>query len=139
MGKKELSLRPLLFKLMLVALVCAIIYGIYNPEVIPHSDVKEKVLGIRTELETNEGWPAKSWDWVQAAATTTYSQIATNVKVPTEISGLPEEVVVEEAVKQLGEKIKSLPAEQAHKAKQHFCADIVAESKSSSDIPSASP
>jgi hypothetical protein len=121
-----------LIKFLFLGLVVAIAYGFYNPEIIPQDSLKEKVLGIRDQVPHQEGLVTETASWLTQTAQKTYTHIATTVKVPKELTGLPEEVVVEEAVKQLGDKVKTLPVEQAHKVKQYFCADIVAESLSAS-------
>lgn len=115
-------------KILILALLLGAGYVSYHPEVIPNEAVQQKVLGIRDEIRKPDSPITQFAGKVWQSMTKVFLDFAKNTKLPKKITGLPEEIVVEDVVKKLTEQVKQLPAKEAHKVKQNFCADIVAES-----------
>lgn len=125
-------------RLLGIIVLLVVGYGFFVPQAIPYPKIREKVLGIRSEAnvpENDQLLEAAKGAWQKI--TEKFLIFAKNTKLPKRVTGLPEEVVVEDAVKQLTERVKKLPAEQAKKAKQNFCADIVAESTKAGQVAGA--
>lgn len=54
--------------------------------------------------------------------------VAKTTKLPTSLTGLPEEVVVEDVMKNITGELKKLPEKEAEKLKVQFCQDVIAQS-----------
>lgn len=56
-----------------------------------------------------------------------FHSVASNTKIPTQFTGLPEEVVVEEVVDTFSKEVKNLPQTQVKRIKAQICQDVIDE------------
>lgn len=118
------------FKIGLVLLV-VVGYGLWRPEAIPQPTLKSWAQAGRGWLEAQvpkdssqlKAALGKAREQVLGA----YSAIQKDQKIP----GLPEEVVVNDYVDMLTDKVKALPAEQLREVKRSFCQDVIDEATGS--------
>lgn len=99
-------------------------YLIYNPAVIPNEQGKVKAEEVRSYLVGDggeaSGFLITVWNRLQED----FLRFAKNTKLPKNVTGLPEEIVVEEAVANLSRQVQNLPKEQLQKVKVEFCRDV---------------
>lgn len=129
MSKKSsgLKLSSQLVKFSLLIICLGFLVFWVNPNLIPQPDLRDRWQIFKANLTQS------SFLFEKASSLATFSRdkfmlLAKTIKLPKQVTGLPDEVVVEDAVIQLTEKLKSLPEKQAKTVKRNFCADIVAES-----------
>ena len=131
MAKGEL--RRGLMRIVMVGVLGAGVYLLSNPGAIENPKQREKVEAAREKLveSGSEGGDQlkvsidSAKEYVKEAFETT--------KIPKNLTGGEEEIVVEELVNNLSEEVKQLPAEQVKKVKIQFCQDVINEATGSAN------
>ncbi len=125
----------LLFKspLLLVLLIAAG-YVVYNPTVLPNESWRESISEAKEKFgEQNPETSSK----VLGAFTQAKDAVvgwAQKTTLPPALTGQETEIVVDEYVQDLTEQVKQLPADQFHKVKQQFCQDVVNEATEAANV-----
>lgn len=116
-------------KLLLVVLLIAVGYFAWTqPQSIPHQQAREMVLGIKSsQTDGDISTVELNTPYIVDQAQKVLASFAQNTSLPSEITGLPEEIVVEDVVTNLSGEIKKLPAKEAKKIKTEFCMDVINE------------
>jgi len=117
-------LRRLLLKLGPLLVIGFLVLLVLKPELIPNPEAQAKVMDMK-ESFLNDSPIGEKVGWLASKATEKFLLFAKNTKLPKQVTGLPEEVVVEDMVNELGQTLKDLPANQVEKIKANFCADVV--------------
>lgn len=99
----------------------------FNP-----ADVQEKVLGAIDPVIKDKELPGKIKDAAESAVQNIWSKVK-QIEVPTQVSGLPEEVVIDDVVNNLVDEVKQLPENQVKKVKIQFCQDVISEATASAN------
>jgi hypothetical protein len=117
--------------LLVVGLVVGLL--IYRPETIPEGVWRYRAKYVHDQLQQQkppDGQKlADMWQATREKVLGAYSSIQQDHKIP----GLPEEVVVNDYVDVLTDKVKALPAKQLKQVKQSFCQDVIDEATGSAD------
>jgi hypothetical protein len=105
---------------------------IYRPETLNNSAFTQKVNELKSLVPSARVSTAKvpSWSEVNNWGNHVRSQVLgayTQIKKQDVIPGLPEEVVVDQALNGLTDQIKNLPKEQLKQVKIAFCQDVISE------------
>jgi hypothetical protein len=97
-----------------------------QPEQIPYQPLKSQVLGLKT-MESTASANTIMLDTPKLiqSAQQLVSSMSKSIKIPTSITGLPEEIVVDETVKKLGEQLITLPNSQIQQVRIQFCQDLI--------------
>lgn len=126
-----------------VLLLLLLILGGYfvwqQPEVIPYPSVSTAINQIKQSENPTQvlGASISAPDTLTKAQEAISSMIKTT-KLPTSITGLPEEVVVEDLMISVTSELKKLPEKEAQKLKVQFCQDVL-EAQEGSGAANVSP
>jgi len=106
-----------------------------QPEQIPYPPLKSQVLGLKTAESSESASPIRlDTPKLFRSAQGLVRSLNKSVKIPTNLTGLPEEIVVDELVKKLGEQLITLPDSQIKQVKVEFCQDVIDEATSSATV-----
>lgn len=111
---------------MLILLI-AVSYLIYNPSVLGIQEIEKEIEGFKAMVLSSDSATTQQILGLTDAAKDGVISFTQNTKLPSEVTGLPEEVVVEDYVDQMKEEVKKLPEKQLHEVKKQFCQDVIQE------------
>ena len=121
------TIKTILSRLLLVGAVLGRYYVYQNPQLIsqnstqPEEPTEESVSSQSLETLINQEKVAeilgKTTEFVEEGLET--------IKVPKQLSGSQEEIVIQDVVDDFTEKVKDLPSQQVDKIKVQFCQDIL--------------
>jgi hypothetical protein len=127
--KKILALVP---KLLLVGLVLGGYYIYKNPDIIINristnqdSNESNSPDSKSSEITLNNFVSQEQISNILGKTTGLVQEGLENIKVPKQLTGSDEEIVIEDAFNQFSQKIKDLPAEQVDRIKIQVCKDIL--------------
>jgi hypothetical protein len=122
----------LLFKApILIIVLIAAGYVVYNPQVIPNESLRQSVTQAKEQMLGQNPETSSSVLGAFTQAKDSVVEWAQSTKLPPALTGQKQEIVVDEYVKGLTDQVKQLPADQLHRVKQQFCQDIVTEATKS--------
>lgn len=106
-----------------------------QPEQIPYPPLKSQVLGLKS-MESSGSANTITLDTPKLvqSAQGLVSSLSKSIKIPTNLTGLPEEIVVDEVVKKLGEQLITLPDSQINQVKIEFCQDVINDATRSATV-----
>lgn len=100
---------------------------LFNPQVIENLEQRQKVEAVRSNLfESGDEGGGQLTTAIESAKEYIEHAFET-IKIPKELTGSEEEIVVQELVDNLTEQVKQLPAEQVKRVKVGFCQDVIDE------------
>jgi hypothetical protein len=109
-------------------------YVVYRPEIMGNQQISDQIISLKEKYLNQKPGQLPTLSSITQNAQSAkdrvlgaYSQIQEKNVIP----GLPREVVVNDAVNQLTEQIKQLPAEELKQVKRNFCRDVIDEATSS--------
>ena len=114
---------------LLLAVVVGVVF--FRPEIIPHPLAREKAMQLRDQFMATDSARYQQILGLTDQAKNTAVTVAKNTELPSEMTGLPEEVVVEEYVSHLTDEVKKLPQNQLKQVKIEFCQDVIDEATAS--------
>lgn len=114
-------------KLLLLVLAIALGFLAWqSPQSIPNQKTAEFVQQFKSSQSGSEVTTIElNTPYLVDQAQKVFASFTQNTTLPSEITGLPEEVVVEDAVSSLTQELKKLPAKEAIKFKTEFCQDVI--------------
>ena len=132
--KKSIKkITTLLSRLLLIGLIIGGYYLYKNPELI-----KGQVLGEEVSIESESELKPESTESILnnlvsqekvaeilGKTTDLVEEGLETIKVPKQLTGTDEEIVIEDAFNQFSQKIKDLPEQQVDRIKIQFCIDIL--------------
>ena len=103
-------------------------YYIYkNPDLVK-SFKPDEVVSVEsgsTEITLNNFVGQEKISEILGKTTSLVEEGLENIKVPKQITGTDEEIVIEEAFNQFSQKIKDIPEQQVDRIKIQFCKDVL--------------
>jgi hypothetical protein len=114
-------------------LVVAVIGGflVYKPEVVGNAAFTQQVNGLKTQINQKKPQNLSQLKTITDKAGEQVLGIYSQTKKDRRIPGLPQEIVVNQAVDDLTRQIKNIPAEQLKVVKREFCRDVIDEATGS--------
>jgi hypothetical protein len=100
-------------------------YAIYNPSVIPHPQLQQQASQLNQTITSQDNSWQKKASWLYHKLQEKFLIFAQKTKLPKQLTGLPEEVVVQDIVDDLTNQVKQLPQKQVKSAKTQFCQDVI--------------
>ena len=119
----------LLSRVLLIGLIVGGYYVYKNPEFIKSQVLGEEV-SEETESESIETSLSSFVDQEKISSilgktTGLVQEGLENIKVPKQLTGTDEEIVIEDAFNQFSQKIQDLPEQQVDRIKIQFCKDVL--------------
>ena len=114
-------------RLFLVGLVLGGYYIYKNPDLVK-SFKPDEVVSVEsgsTEITLNNFVGQEKISEILGKTTSLVEEGLENIKVPKQITGTDEEIVIEEAFNQFSQKIKDIPEQQVDRIKIQFCKDVL--------------
>lgn len=130
--KKSLAanLRSILIKMGLLGLVVGGYFLWQNPKLIEQilsdSSVSQPKEKASQTVSTAAKTSTQNMSAILGKTTSFVEEGLQNLKIPKQLSGSDEEIVLEEVVNDFTAKIKNLPQEQVDRIKIQFCEDLLA-------------
>ena len=124
-GPKPLIKRKhkrLFFRVLIAGTLALSAYTLFNPEIIKNQAAKEKVYGARQALVSIS---EQSQQQVEEKLPQIQQLTSIKERIPQEIVLGDQDIVVEEAIKQVTQNIEHLPAKQLERFRTDFCADLI--------------
>jgi hypothetical protein len=116
-------------KLLIIIILISIAYLAWSqPQQIPYPALRAQVEKYKKPTATSSGISV-TLDTPALVKQTqlVVSNLAKTIKIPTNVTGLPEEIVVEDVVNNLTAQVKKLPENQVKVIKTEFCQDVINE------------
>lgn len=127
--KKKSSIRKikhLISRVLLVGLVFGGYYLYKNPQLVSqilNKQPPEELVSSQAIL--NNFISQEKASEILGKTTSLVAEGLENIKIPKQLSGSNEEIVIQDAFDQFSQKIKDLPAEQVDRVKIQLCKDIL--------------
>ncbi|MFC1653651.1 hypothetical protein ACFL1M_02290 [Patescibacteria group bacterium] len=128
--KKQSSFKKaknLLSKLLLLAVVFGAYYVYKNPEIISSekNDSLQSVEQVGKDITLTSFVNEEKFSEILGKTTSLVEEGLENIKVPKQLSGTQEEIVIQDVVNNFTERVKDLPNEQVGRIKIQFCKDML--------------
>lgn len=136
--RRRRKIRKLKKRLITIALILTALgagYYLTNPATAGKASQSEQIATIRDKIITYSQIGQEQAVKVLGIATEYTERALRTTKVPKQLIGGDEEIIVDQVVKNFTEEVKKLPAQQAQKIKTQICQDVIDEATQSANQP----
>lgn len=124
---KHVSIKNVLIKLILLAIVVGGVYVYQNPMLLP-TQIQEVLIVnelIAPDVVVSSSKVKDETSTILGKTTSLLEEGLQNIKVPKNIIGGEEEIVLQEVFDNFTQRVKNLPNEQVDRIKIQFCKDLL--------------
>lgn len=119
------KLKRQLVRMLIIGIVAFIVLGLYNPDLIDHPQAQKYFSQARNGVDHFLPHILGSADWLKDRAQDIPKEEIMARVLGAKVDEMPDEIVVEELVKDFTDQVKSLPASQVERIKYHICEEII--------------